>query len=137
MSLLTIYKKYKMMILYLLFGGITTFINIATFQACRNLFNISTFNSNIIAWIVAVLFAFVTNKLYVFDSKSTKPDVLIKELVSFTAFRIASGVVDQAIVVIGIDYLGYYDLYVKIFSNVIVVIINYIASKLFVFRKKK
>ena len=89
------------------------------------------------AWIVAVSFAFVTNKLFVFDSKSFDKKVLLHEISSFFGCRVATGVLDIAIMYIAIDILNLNALFWKFVSNILVIIANYIASKLIIFKKSE
>ena len=133
---LKMYENYKGIILYIFFGGITTFINIASYYLFYNVLGVSNVISNIIAWFLSVIFAFVTNKIWVFNSKSWDAKIAIKELVSFISVRLLTGVFDTAVMYIGVDVLKFNSLIMKIFSNLIVLISNYIGSKLFIFKKK-
>lgn len=126
------YNKYKEGILYLFFGGLTTLINIVSFYLLRKI-SIELYVSNIIAWILSVLFAFITNKKYVFESKGNT----LKEMISFFICRIASLIFDLLFMYIMIQLLNTNELLSKILSNVLVVIINYILSKLFIFKAKE
>ena len=128
------YHKYKEKLWYLFFGGCTTFVNIFTFMILRH-FDISLYVSNIIAWIVAVLFAYITNKLYVFESKNKGFNKTIKELVSFIGFRLLTLFIDMGIIYLMIDVLSLNELLSKIVSNVVVIIANYFFSKIFIFKK--
>jgi putative flippase GtrA len=134
-------KKHKEIILYLIVGGLTTVVNIASYFVFANVCGIPTVWSNILAWAVSVIFAFVTNKLIVFESRSKKASRLIYEIVTFFLARVFSGVLDTFVVWLFVDHLGFNsnieELIVKIASNVIVIIINYILSKLIIFRKSK
>ena len=78
-----LYLKYKEAILYLIFGGLTTLLNIVTYAVCSHLFHIDTLISNAIAWVAGVAFAYVTNKIFVFESKTDTIKALIKECISF------------------------------------------------------
>lgn len=130
------YNKYKEGLLYLFFGGCTTLINILTFIICRQIgFNIGL--SNIIAWIIGVIFAFITNKLIVFDSKNMNKKVVVRETVSFFIARIISLGIDMGLIYLMIDYMKINELISKIVSNVVVIIVNYIFSKMFIFKKEK
>lgn len=129
-------KKYKFIILYGIFGVLTTVINIVSYSLLFEVFGISNVVSNIIAWILSVLFAFITNKLWVFESKSFDFKILMKELGSFTACRAATGVLDLGIMFVGVDLLKGPAIILKIASNIIVIILNYVMSKIFVFKKK-
>ena len=129
-------KKYRGLILYAVFGALTTVINIAVYALCYRALRLPNVPSNVIAWILAVLFAFVTNKLYVFESKSLDRGTVLRELVSFVSARLATGLLDLAVMFVGVDVLHGPDLVFKVGSNVIVIILNYVLSKLVVFRKK-
>ena len=128
--------KYKGLILYGIFGVLTTIINIATYAVCYRVIGIANVPSDIIAWVVGVAFAFITNKLYVFGSKSMDMKTLFPELAKFVAARLATGVLDVIIMFIGVDVMHGPDVILKVASNVIVIILNYVLSKLVVFKKK-
>ena len=129
-------EKYRGLILYVVFGVLTTAINIAVYALCYRVLRLPNVPSNVIAWILAVLFAFVTNKLYVFESKSLERGTVARELASFVGARLATGLLDLAVMFVGVDLLHGPDLVFKVGSNVIVIILNYVLSKLVVFRKK-
>ena len=128
------YHKYKEGLLYLFFGGCTTLVNIIVFMVLRY-FHIDTYVSNGIAWFIAVLFAFITNKLLVFESKGLGFKKTMKECVSFFTFRVISLFFDMGIMYLMIDVLDCGDFISKVVSNIFVIIINYIFSKLFIFKK--
>ena len=129
-------EKYRGLILYVVFGVLTTAINIAVYALCYRVLRLPNVPSNVIAWILAVLFAFVTNKLYVFESKSLERGTVMRELLSFVGARLATGLLDLAVMFVGVDLLHGPDLVFKVGSNVLVIILNYVLSKLIVFRKK-
>lgn len=131
-KLLQIYYTYKEPILYLIFGGLTTLVNIITYFVCYNIASLSNVISTIIAWILSVIFAFITNKIYVFESKSKS---IIIELASFFICRLGTGILDLGIMYFTVDILKWNALLMKIISNVIVIILNYIFSKLIIFKK--
>ena len=131
-KLLDLYKKYKEIINYLIFGGLTTVVSIATYALFAKVFHIDYLISNVLSWILAVLFAYITNKIFVFESKSKKN---IKEITSFFFFRIVSLVMEMVILYIFVDMLHIDDLITKIIAQVIVIISNYVFSKVFVFKK--
>ena len=128
------YHKYKEGLLYLFFGGCTTIVNILVFMIFRS-FHVNTYISNGIAWFVSVFFAFITNKLFVFESKGLGLKKAVKECLSFFAFRVLSLLFDMGIIYLMIDVLHCGDLISKIVSNIFVIIINYVFSKLFIFKK--
>lgn len=128
--------KYKSFILYAIFGVLTTVVNVVTYYLFAKVFGCGTAISTIIAWFVAVLFAYVTNKKWVFDSPSWEKDVLIKELIAFFSCRLLTGLLDFIIMMVFVDVLHFNDLIIKVISNIIVIILNYVASKLVIFKKK-
>lgn len=130
-----IIQKYKSIIAYLFFGVCTTAVNLIVYFLCARWINLSTGFSTVVAWLLAVIFAFLTNKVWVFESKSWERKLLIKELGSFFICRAASGVADLIIMLITVDILDWNELMMKLFSNTLVIILNYVASKLFVFKK--
>ncbi len=130
-------KKYKRVLLYLIFGVLSTLVNIGVYALCYRFFGFTNVISNIIAWVLTVLFVFVTNKNLVFGSKSMEKQVLVYELVTFYGCRIATGLLDLAMMYIFVDLLSLNALGMKVISNVIVIILNFIASKLVIFRKHK
>ena len=131
-----LFIKYKSIISYLFFGICTTIVNVISYQFCYEFLNISNVISTCIAWVLAVVFAYITNKLWVFDSKSFERDILIKEIISFFSCRFLTGILDVVIMYVAVDVFGSKGLIWKIISNILVIILNYIASKLVIFRKK-
>ena len=127
-------KKYKEIIMYLVFGVLTTLVNIVSFYIMDKC-NINLYVNNTIAWILSVLFAYITNKLFVFESKSLEPKVVIKEGLSFFGFRLISYFMDMFCIFIMVDIFSINKMISKIVGNVIVIIANSIFSKLFIFRK--
>ena len=135
-TLSALFKKYRRQILYLFFGGCTTLVNIAVYSLCYKLCGIPNVPANILAWVFAVLFAFVTNKIWVFESRSLSFAVLLKECAAFFAARILTGLLDLGIMFTAVDHFHRNALIWKVISNIIVIILNYIASKRFIFKKK-
>lgn len=127
-------EKYKAIILYGIFGVLTTLINIVVYEAFYRYVGWSNVMSNIAAWVAAVTVAFITNKLWVFESKTTEKKTLIFEISSFFGCRIATGVLDLAIMYVAVDEMALNSTLMKCISNVIVIIVNYIASKLLIFK---
>lgn len=117
--------------LYLIFGIFTTLINILTYKILVNL-NINYIIANIIAWIISVIFAFITNKYIVFNNKTSN---FIKEFLKFVISRLGTGLFDILFMFITISLLNFDDFIMKIISNIIVIILNYILSKFIVFKK--
>ena len=128
------YNKYKEALLYLVFGGFTTLVNILSFFILRQ-FKIEIYISNALAWFISVVFAFITNKLFVFESKGKSNKENIRECISFFGFRILSLVFDMGAMYLLLQVLSVNELISKVVSNVLVIILNYIFSKLFIFKK--
>lgn len=128
-----LYKKYEEIINYLIFGVLTTLVSIVSYFAFSKIFNINYLISNVIAFIISVLFAFVTNKLYVFKSKDKN---VIKELIGFVSSRLFSFGIEMLIMYIFVSILKIDDMITKLINQVIVIILNYVLSKLYVFKKK-
>ncbi|MCI6020615.1 MAG: GtrA family protein [[Bacteroides] pectinophilus] len=132
----------KETISYLIFGVLTTIINIVVFWlAQRELALVMSEDAaslvgNVIAWVISVAIAFVTNKLFVFESKSMAFKVVMAELTGFVIARLLSLAFDEGFMFVAIVLLGMNSLLAKIISNVFVVIINYVLSKFFIFKNK-
>lgn len=134
--MIDILKKYKEAILYIIFGGLTFVTNLLVYMICTRIFKFDIYLSNFIAWTVSVLFAYVTNKFFVFESNSISFKYIIKELCSFMGCRVLTGVMEMIIIFLMLTIAGMNDLFVKIVANVVVIISNYIFSKLIIFTKK-
>ena len=133
MSLIkTLYAKYKEIILYLFFGALTTLVNIASYAVCAHLLKLGWEVSNVIAFVLSVLFAYVTNRRYIFESKKQN---VIKEIALFFFFRILSLGIDMVCMYLILDVIEMQDLIAKIAVQVIVIVLNYLFSKLIVFAK--
>ena len=130
-------KKYKETISYLIFGILSTIVNIATYVFFSRIIKINFMISNIIAWFVAVIFAYITNKFFVFESKDINIKFILKEITSFMSLRILSGLTELILMYIMINIMLINDFIVKIITNIVVVILNFIFSKLIIFKNKK
>ena len=127
-------NKYYDVISYLFFGGLTTVVNYLVYIPCYNWLGMSASVSNVIAWIAAVAFAYLTNKPFVFHSNDWSIKTVIPELSKFVGARVASGVLETGIIFLTVDLLRWNGNVMKLVTSVLVVIINYVASKLLVFR---
>lgn len=136
MGIMKLFKKYKDIIAYGFFGVCTTLVNVVAYWFMAHVMKTGTMPSTIVAWIVAVLFAYVTNRKWVFHSEAQHKKEVLREIVSFFTCRLATGVVDWACMFICVDIIGFNDVIIKVLANILVIILNYIASKLFVFKKK-
>ena len=119
---------------YLVFGGLTTLVNIVVYDICTMAFGWSVLVSNILAWLLSVLFAYVTNRAFVFHSDRKGAAALLAEAAGFFAGRIATGAFDTLFMIVAVDMLHLPNLVMKVASNVVVIILNYVISKLLVFR---
>ena len=131
-----LWKKYREPILYVFFGGCTTLVNIVSYYVADRWLGLGTLTANGLAWLLSVIFAYLTNRVWVFESKEKSPLGILREAGSFLGARVATGLMDEGIMYLFIDVLGGPKLPVKIFSNVLVIVLNYVLSKLFIFKKK-
>ena len=128
-------EKYWDIVSYLFFGVLTTAVNYLVYLPCYNLLGISGTVSNVIAWVVAVAFAYLTNKPFVFRSLDWSAKTVIPELTKFVGCRVGSGAMETAIIFLTVDLLGWNGNVMKLLTSVLVVVLNYIGSKLLVFKK--
>ena len=128
--------KHYDILAYLVFGVLTTVVNYLVYLPCYNVLGFSGVVSNVMAWVVAVAFAYVTNKPFVFRSHDWSAKTVVPELTKFVGTRVASGGLESAIIWIMVDLLGGNGNIWKLLTSVLVVMLNYIGSKLLVFRKK-
>ncbi len=134
--ILAMLKKHRDIILYLIFGALTTLVNYAVYLPLYNCLGWSAGVCNLVAWIAAVAVAFLTNKPFVFASHDWSAGVVWKELVSFFGCRVGSGVLETLILLIAVDRMHLNGNLWKIITSILVVILNYFGSKLLVFTKK-
>lgn len=128
-------QKYWDILSYLFFGGLTTLVNYIIYLPCYNWLQLSAAVSNLIAWVVAVAFAYLTNKPFVFKSHDWSAKTVIPELAKFIGCRVGSGLLETGILFVAVDLLLRNGNIWKLVTSVLVVILNYIASKLLVFKK--
>lgn len=132
--------RYRQMIVYLVVGGMTTFVNWAIYALCVDGLGITPANG--IAWIGAVIFAFVTNKQLVFESKTWEAKVVLREGLLFISGRVVTGVLEivlvPALVALGLNQtiFGITGMVSKVLVSVVVLILNFLFSKLFIFKRK-
>lgn len=151
--------------MYLIFGVATTVVNLAVFYLCNRIFDAAGWNgvlgsfferrgwskaaelfstkgseyldSTLIAWVAGVVFAFFTNKLFVFESKSWAPSVAAREFTGFVGARLFSLLVELLCMFLFVTILNMNELLAKIIVGVVVVVLNYVFSKLLIFKKQK
>lgn len=132
-----IYKKYKEILLYLFFGGLTTIISIGSYSYCDIVTHMDPLVANIISWILAVLFAYVTNKIWVFNAETSGIYELGIEMFHFFTGRIFTLIVEEIILLVFINKLHFNSILVKVAAQIVVIVLNYVISKLIVFREEK
>lgn len=135
MGLKNLYQKYRQIFWYLFFGVCTMILNTVCYTVLYQLLEVPNVPSTVIAWLAAVIVAFVTNKLVVFESRERAGKGLF-ELVSFFGCRVATGLLDVGIMWIAVDLLAGNSVLWKLVSNVIITVLNYIVSKFFIFKSK-
>lgn len=128
-------RKHYDILAYLFFGVLTTVVNYIVYLPCYNLLQLSAAVSNAIAWAAAVAFAYVTNKPFVFKSYDWSAKTVVPELTKFVGSRVASGALETAIIFVTVDLLQWNGNLMKLATSVLVVIFNYVASKLLVFKR--
>lgn len=130
------YEKYKEIILYGVFGVLTTLVSIVTFYLFVDKLEINYIVGNVLSWVFAVAFAYITNKIWVFENNNFTKNYILKEVMSFVGSRIATLVIETVLIFLLVDLISIEKMISKIFVSIIVVILNYVFSKLFVFNKK-
>lgn len=131
-----ILKEYRSQIIYLVFGVLTTVVNYLIYIPCCHFLG-SAVVSNAIAWVFSVLFAYLTNKPFVFQSHDWSRNTVAPELAKFVGTRVGSGLLETVILGLTVDWLHWDRLIWKMITSVLVVILNYIGSKLLVFKQKQ
>ena len=129
------YIKHKEVLLYLFFGGLAFFLNIALFVLFNGIWGINELIANVICWVICVLFQFFTNRTWVFDGRTEGMPDFVKQITSFFGGRLFTLVVEEAILAVFISWLGLNSMVVKLVAQVIVIVLNYVISKVFVFRE--
>lgn len=130
------WDQYKDVILYLVFGVFTTVVNIVVYWFSVHVLGTSVMVGTVAAWALAVFFAYVTNRSMVFHSAATGAQEIVKEIASFFACRLGTGVVDWVIMFVFVTVLHFNDMIVKIVANFIVIVLNYVLSKFVIFKRE-
>lgn len=126
-----LYKKYKEQINYIVVGGMTTLVNFVIY-AIDMYFGMDMMINLVVSWVVAVIFAYVTNRIIVFESKENN---ILHEFTKFVSSRIASLLIEMLLMKICVDFIGIKEYFAKVGVAIVVVIVNYVLSKLWVFSK--
>lgn len=132
-----LWKRYREVISYCIFGAGTTFVNIIVYYVCAHVLGIDTVLSTGVAWVLSVLFAYVTNKIWVFESYAVGFWQVLKELFFFFTCRFLTGLLDIGMMYVFVDRFDFPDMLMKILTNVIVIVANFVASKLLIFKKNR
>lgn len=135
MRLFEIYKKNKQAVLYLFFGGLTTVGCIFIFWLCTSILHINELIANVIAWVCGVLFAFFTNRKWVFEAHTKSVSDFLKQLYSFSGGRLVTLAIEEVIILVFVTMLHVNRMLVKIVAQVIVIVLNFVISKWVVFKK--
>ncbi len=142
-KLADIYRNHREGMRYLIFGGLATLVNILVFIICARLIFLNLTDdlrvniSNVIAIIISILFAYITNKLFVFETKTESKKDLLREFTSFISCRIVTAIMDLGLMQLTVNILNWNDILMKILVNILVILVNFIFSKLIIFKKKE
>lgn len=130
-----IYTKNKEVILYLFFGGLAFLVSIFTYVLFEKIFGFSPLIANLFSWIITVTFAYVTNRIWVFESYVKDFRGILKEVMSFFGGRVVTLGLEEVILLVGINMLSIDSLITKVIAQIVVIVSNYFISKLLVFSK--
>lgn len=133
-KIIGIWNKYKELIMYLVFGGLSFVLNIVLYVFLTQFCSFHELIANIISWIVVIVFVFYTNRKWVFETARQNK---LKQFLEFVYSRILTLIMEEIILLIGIEIFSIKDIYVKIFGQIMVIIANYVLSKCIVFKKNK
>ena len=130
------YKMHKELLLYLFFGGASFIVSVGSYTYFDLSLNLNELIANFWSWILALLFAYITNKIWFFNIRTITIALLLKEIIKFFTGRLATLLVEECILYIFITKLDFGSIAVKIFAQIVVIILNYIISKVIVFKEK-
>lgn len=128
------YKKNKEILLYLFFGGLSFIVSISTYAGVNIGLGINELIANVLSWVITVLFAFLTNRIWVFQAPTNGAKEFVKQMAAFYSGRIITLIIEEVILLIFITWLGFNSLLIKTIAQVIVILLNYVISKLIIFR---
>lgn len=129
-------KRNKEVLLYLFFGGLAFAVSMVTFALFNVAMGINELTANVLSWFITVLFAFYTNRVWVFQAPTESVGKFLKQIGTFYAGRIITLLVEEAILFVFITQLGCSSMGVKLVAQIIVIVVNYFSSKLLVFKKR-
>ncbi|MCR5665605.1 MAG: GtrA family protein [Eubacterium sp.] len=131
------YQKNREVLLYLFFGGLTFIVSVVSYALFYKVCGMNALIANVFSWILAVLFAYITNRIWVFQSQHNSRLKVLIEILSFFGGRVFTLVVEEVILWVGISHLHGDGVLVKVVAQIVVIVLNYVISKLFVFRNEK
>ena len=134
MNIKELYQKHKDIIKYIIFGAATTVISIVSYHLFYGVLSLQNVPSNIISWVLAVSFAFITNKLFVFERRSWAKAKALREAAGFFLARLATGILETVFMYLLVDIAHFNGTVMKCIVTVIVIALNYIISKFWVFK---
>ena len=129
------YRKYEEGINYLFWGGVAFVLSMVLFYIFANMMMLDEQIANVITWIICVIFAYFTNRTFVFKSKTTEKKAVVKEFTDFTVARVATLVLENIVLFICIDLLTWHNMLAKLIGQFWVIVSNYVLSKLWIFKK--
>ena len=131
-----LWTKYKEYVLYVVFGAGTTVVSWGVFYVCGHWLGMSVVLANVISWILAVAFAYVTNRIWVFESRNTGIRAILLEIGEFVSGRLLTLGIETVFLWLTVDIIGWNDMLMKILISILVIILNYFFSKWIVFKRK-
>ena len=132
-----LFEKYREILLYLIFGGLTTLVSIASFWLFCHPLGMNVLIANVLSWVLAVAFAYFTNARWVFRARPAGAGERLRQMLGFYAGRLATLGVEEGLLLVFVTWLRCNEMAIKVAAQVVVIVLNYLISKLVVFRKKK
>ena len=134
---MNVFKQYRDFFIYMIFGAMATALNAGLYALFFQIIQISNVSSTIIAWVITLIFAFFTNKFFVYRSNEKRVKYVIKEFYQFFLCRVLSGIFDVIFMFITVDILSLYPILMKLIAALFVGLINYFGGKLIIFKNRK
>lgn len=128
------YEKNREILLYILFGGLTFLVSIISFGLCNVTLHMNELVANVVSWIIAVTFAFFTNRIWVFAAPTKNVREFISQLVRFFGGRLLTLGIEEVILMLFVTMMGLNSMMIKVIAQVIVIVLNYVISKLVIFK---
>lgn len=130
------YSKHKEVLLYLFFGGVVVFLNLALFALFTKRFGWGALFANVVDWVICVLFQFITNRTWVFEATTDSAKGFFAQLAGFFGGRLLTLGVEELMLFVFIEQMQWNDMLVKLIAQIVVIVSNYVISKFFVFKQK-